>query len=156
MSLILQPDLAAQIPGPQPKPTTPGLILEAQSSGPWFAAFTHAALSTVPKENRFAAHQPSWQVLGFHQWQARPRSAWKHHRAVLHSCIFLGKVIKRVLHKTSTCKLSQEAESSYKNSLAALIQEGWWALRGGDYGAQDLDFFFPQPSEQSALAKGYF
>lgn len=33
----------------------PGLISETQSSEPWFAAFTHAALSTAPKENLFAA-----------------------------------------------------------------------------------------------------
>lgn len=84
-----------------------------------------------------------------------PRSAWKHHHAVLHSCIFLGKVIKRVLHKTSTCKLSYEVESSYKKSLAALIQEGWWALWGGDYSAQDLNELF-STLQTICFSKGLF
>lgn len=85
-----------------------------------------------------------------------PRSTWKHHCAVLRSCIFLGEVIKRVLHNMSTCKLSQEAESSYKKSLTSLIQEGWYVLWGGDYGAWDCNFFFPNPQSNQLQQRTIF
>lgn len=39
------------------------------------------------------------------------------------SCVFLGEVIKRVLHKISTCKLSYEAESSCKKASQLLSRK---------------------------------
>lgn len=47
-------------------------FLETQSSGLWFAAFTHAALSTVPKGNWFAHQCPPGRFWDFTSGEHTP------------------------------------------------------------------------------------
>lgn len=71
------------------------------------------------------------------------------------SCVFLGEVIKRVLHKMST-QLRESLRALLRAASQLFPRKDGGALQQGDYSAWDLDFIFSNPQSKSPLAKGYF
>lgn len=69
--------------------------------------------------------------------------------------VFLGEVIKRVLHKTSA-QLSERLRALLRAASQLFSRKDGGGLQRGNYSDWDLDLIFSNPQSKSPLAKGYF